>query len=143
MLFCLRLRFWSANVSNNLRILIDASVERTTAKELMGSASLRVKCVWDVPELKDKEDSAVMDFAIAERRIVVTTDKGFNEKVFKICEHFGIIIINTRSKHRAAPVFKQFLLSGNRKHSEDSVTYINETNIRVKKHDAKVIDFPL
>ncbi len=84
-----------------------------------------------------------MDFAIAERRIVVTADKGFNERAFKICEHFGIIIINTRSKHRAAPVFKRFLLSGHRNEAVESVTYINETNIRVKKHNDKVVDIPL
>jgi hypothetical protein len=76
-------------------------------------------------------------------RSIVTTDKGFNEKAFKICEHPGIIIINTRSKHRAAATFKNFLLSGHRKHAEEAVTYINETNIRVKKHNNKVVDFPL
>ena len=130
-------------MGNDLRILVDASVEGPTAKELMETSSLKAKYVCDLPELKDKDDSAVMDFAVSERRIVVTTDKGFNEKAFKICEHFGIIIINTRSKHRAAPAFKRFLLSGHRKHAVESVTYINETNIRVKKHNDQVIDFPL
>ena len=130
-------------MGNDLRILIDASVEEPTARELMVEASLKAKYVCDLPELKDKQDSVVMEYAIAERRIVVTNDKGFNEKAFKICQHFGIIIINTRSKHRAAPVFKQFLLSGHRKHAEDAVTYINETNIRVKKHGDKVVDIPL
>lgn len=130
-------------MGNDLRILVDASVEGPTAKELMSTSSLKAKYVCDLPDLKDKEDRVIMDFAIAERRIVVTTDKGFNEKAFKICEHPGIIIINTRSKHRAATVFKEFLLSGHRKHTEDSVTYINETNIRVKKHNYQVVDFPL
>lgn len=130
-------------MGNDLRILVDSCVEGPTARELMSAASLRAIYVCDLPDLKDKEDTAVMAFAIAERRIVVTTDKGFNEKAFKICEHPGIIIINTRSKHRAAPTFREFLLSGHRKHAEESVTYINETNIRVKKHNNQVIDFPL
>jgi predicted nuclease of predicted toxin-antitoxin system len=130
-------------VTNDLRILVDACVEGPTARELMSASSLKAKYVCDLPDLKDKEDADVMDFAISERRIVVTTDKGFNEKAFKICEHPGIIIINTRSKHRAAPVFREFLLSGHRKHAEESVTYVNETNIRVKKHNDKVVEFPL
>ena len=129
-------------MSNDLRILVDASVEGPTARQLMATSSLKAKYVCDLPDLKNKEDVVVMDFAIAERRIVVTTDKGFNEKAFKICEHPGIIIINTRSKHRAASAFMQFLLSGHRKHAEESVTYINETNIRVKRHNNKVVDFP-
>jgi predicted nuclease of predicted toxin-antitoxin system len=130
-------------VSNDLRILIDASVEDPTARALMAISSLRAKYVADLPDLKNKADTVVMDFAIGERRIVVTADKGFNEKAFKICEHPGIIIIATRSRHRAAPVFKQFLLSGHRQQVVESVTYINETNIRVKKHNDKVVDFPL
>jgi predicted nuclease of predicted toxin-antitoxin system len=130
-------------VANDLRILIDASVEGPTARALMSVSSLKAKYVSDLPDLRNKEDVVVMDFAKAERRIVVTTDQGFNEKAFKICEHPGIIIINTRSKHRAAPTFKNFLLSGHRKHAEEAVTYINETNIRVKKHNNKVVDFPL
>jgi predicted nuclease of predicted toxin-antitoxin system len=130
-------------VSNDLRILFDACIEESTARELMSVSSLKATYVRDFPDLKDKEDALVMNVAISERRIIVTSDKGFNEKVFKICEHFGIIIINTRSRHRAASVFKQFLLSGHRKHAEESVTYINETNIRVKKHNEKVLDFPL
>ena len=87
MLSCSHRKFWSALVGNDLRILIDASVERMTAEELMKNASLKVVCVCDVPALKDKADSVVMEFAVANRRIVVTTDKGFNEKAFKICEH--------------------------------------------------------
>ena len=130
-------------MGNDLRILIDASVEGPTARDLMSVSALKAKYVCDLPDLKDKADTIVMDFAIAERRIVITTDKGFNEKAFKICEHPGIIIINTRSKHRAGPTFKQFLLSGYRSQAEESVTYINETNIRVKKHNDKVVDFPL
>ena len=135
--------FWSVPVTNDLRILVEASVEGPTARLLMAQGSLKAKYVCDIPELKDKPDTTVMAFAISERRIVVTTDKGFNEKAFKICEHFGIIIINTRSKHRAAPTFIAFLLSGHRKEAEESVTYINETNIRVKQHNDKVVDFPL
>lgn len=130
-------------MSNDLRVLVDACIEEPTARELLAVSALKAKYVRDLPDLRDKEDALVMNVAIAERRIIVTNDKGFNEKAFKICEHFGIIIINTRSRHRAASIFKQFLLSGHRKHAEESVTYINETNIRVKKHNEKVLDFPL
>src|SRR5690348_16976488 len=96
--YCLLQAFWSARVTNDLRILVDACIEEMTARELMSLSSLKAKYVRDLPHLKDKEDALVMNVAISERRIVLTTDKGFNEKAFKICEHFGIIIINTRSK---------------------------------------------
>jgi predicted nuclease of predicted toxin-antitoxin system len=33
---------------------------------------LKAKYVADLPDLRDKEDVVVMDFAIAERRIIVT-----------------------------------------------------------------------
>ena len=131
-------------MASDLRLLIDACVEEPTARQLMNASSgLKSKYVCDLPEVDGKEDTTVMEFAKRERRIVVTTDKGFNEKVFRICTHPGIIIINTRSKHRAAPVFRQFILSGHRKYAVDSVTYINETTIRVKQHNEKVLDFPL
>jgi predicted nuclease of predicted toxin-antitoxin system len=128
-------------VTNDLRVLIDASIEEPTARALMSLSSLKAKYVADLPDLKDKEDALVMNVAIADRRIVVTVDKGFNEKVFKICEHFGIIIISTRSKHRAG--FSLGIVNTLKNRLHIYITYINETNIRVKKHNKQVLDFPL
>lgn len=129
-------------MTTDLRLLLDEAIEDNIAEEIMNLSS-KCKYVRHLTDLKTKTDVEVMAYAQKESRIVVTTEGNFNEKSFRICKHCGIIVIRTRSKHRAAPVFKAFLLSGHRKHAENSVTVINERVIRIKKHGGVIVEFPL
>lgn len=77
-----------------------------------------------------------MEVAKQERRILVTTDRGLNERAFPICTHPGIIMLRFSCRHEPAAqrVFRKFLLSGLRKHAKDSVTYLSETEATIKGH---------
>src|SRR6266700_3884291 len=130
---------WSVLLTTKLRILIDAAVTNPLAKQLMKASCLNAVYVREIPHLTSATDSALMEHAKEEKRILVTTETGINEKSFKICSHPGIIIFATRDRHESiqAKLFQKFLLSGFRKHTKDAVTYLTSKNAIVKSHDGE------
>lgn len=129
-------------MGTDLRLLIDEAVQDDIAAEIVASSqALKCKYVRDLAELKSRSDEDVMAYAQKDRRIVLTTESKFDDKSFKICTHFGIIVIATGSTYRAAPALKRFLLSGHRKEAENAVTFINEVGARVKKHGGVVSEY--
>jgi len=126
-------------LTTKLRILIDAAVTNPLAEELMKASCLNAAYVRNIPHLVDATDSALMEHAKEEKRILVTTETGINEKSFNICSHPGIIILATRNRHESiqAKVFQRFLLSGLRKYTKDAVTYLTDKNATVKSHDGE------
>ena len=80
-----------------------------------------------------------MQYAKRENRIVITTETAINERAFPICSHPGIIVLALRERHEAigARIFQRFLLSGFRKYTKDSVTYLFEEKAVVRSHDGE------
>jgi len=126
-------------LTTKLRLLIDACVTNPLAKELMKASCLKAVYVRDLPNLVDASDSALIEYAREENRILLTIETGINEKAFRICSHPGIIVLMTRDRHESiqAKVFQRFLLSGLRKHTKDAVTYVHSKNAIVKSHDGE------
>jgi predicted nuclease of predicted toxin-antitoxin system len=123
-------------VSTNLRLLLDEAVTDTLARLIRESSSaINVEYVRDLP-IRGASDVAVMDYARKESRIVVTTETGMNHKSFPVCKHPGIIVLAGRRRHESihAGIFERFLRSGHRKAAEDAVTFLSESEIRIKSH---------
>jgi len=124
-----------------LRVLIDAAVTDPLADELMEASCLKAEYARDIPGLCEAPDEGIMQYAKQENRIVITTETGFNERAFPICSHPGIIILALRDRHEAigARIFQRFLLSGFRKYTKDSVTYLSEEKAVVRTHDGESV----
>jgi len=128
-------------MGTDLRLLLDEAIQNDVAEEIMNASSaLKCKYVRDIPELRSESDAAVMAYAQQDKRIVVTTEGKFDDKSFPICTHLGIIVIRARSIYRAAPIFKQFVLSGRRKEAKNCVTFINEKSVLIKCHGNHVAE---
>src|SRR6266436_8108653 len=105
----------------------------------MKASCLNALYVRDIPTLVEASDEAVMEFAKEDDRILITTETGINERAFKICSHPGIIVLSARDRHETiqAEIFQKFLLSGHRKHTKDSVTYVTSKTAVVRSHDGE------
>lgn len=128
-------------MTTKLRVLIDAAVTDPLATELMKASCLKAEYARDIPTLCAATDDAIMQYAREESRIVITTETGINEWAFPICSHPGIIVLALRERHEAigARIFQRFLLSGHRKHTKDSVTYLSQTKAIVRNHDGEFV----
>ena len=128
--------YWSIQLSTNLRILLDEAITDPLADEIRRSSSaISVEYMRELP-IKGAKDPAVMDYAKANNRIVVTTETAFNERTFPICTHPGIIVLAGRGRHESfhAGIFRKFLLSGHRALAKEAVTYISKKTVRIKSH---------
>ena len=130
-------------LNTNLRLLLDECVTNPLAEMLKGlSSALNVEYLRDLG-LSGIEDHDVMQLAIQKNRIVVTTETGLNHKKFKICRHPGIIVIGGRHRHETAQAnaFRKFMLSGHRSKTNHAVTFLSETEARIKtSNDDSVAD---
>lgn len=126
-------------MSTKLRLLLDEQIPHQLAKRLERFRALN--CVY-VPELhlKGKDDTVLMEYARQENRILVTTDRGLDERAFPICTHPGIIILGFSCRHEpsAQRAFRKFLLSGARKHTKDSVTHLSDDSASIRGHGGAV-----
>jgi predicted nuclease of predicted toxin-antitoxin system len=92
-----------------VKLLLDACVWGKAAKQLR-EAGHDVVWVGDWPE--DPGDDAILSFAHAEERILVTIDKDFGEwAVLRDMPHHGILRIVNFSAHKHAEVCSAVLLA--------------------------------
>ena len=73
---------------------------------------------------KGTPDHTLVRYATDGGKILVTVEGRLNEKLYRICTHSGIIVINARKRHEAeqADLFQRFMRSGHRGASRHSVT---------------------
>jgi predicted nuclease of predicted toxin-antitoxin system len=79
-----------------MRILVDENIPRVTVERLR-------ECGHDVMDIRGTEsqglsDLDLWDVAIADRRALITTDKGFTQN--RRTSHFGILIVRLRQPNR-------------------------------------------
>ena len=130
-------RYWSTQLTTNLRLLLDECVTDPLAKALGDcSSALNIEYIRD-NGMGTAEDAAVIRYATQENRIVVTTETGINHKKFKICTHPGIIVLGGKHRHESiqAEIFQKFLLSGHRKEAHHAVTFLSQHEARIKTGD--------
>jgi len=129
-------------LTTNLRLLLDEAITDPLAKMLKGSSSaLNVEYIREMPDMVESLDADVVKYATKEDRIVVTTETGINHKKFKICTHPGIIVLGGKRRHETihADLFKRFLLSGHRKEAHHAVTFLSDSQARIKKSDTEEV----
>ena len=69
-------------------------------------------------------DRELVEYATEGGKILVTVEGRLNEKLYKICTHSGIIVINATKRHEIeqAKLFARFMRSGHRSRSVHAVT---------------------
>jgi predicted nuclease of predicted toxin-antitoxin system len=121
-------------LTTNLRLLLDECVTDPLAKMITEcSSALNIEYIRDIG-MCGADDAQVITYATKVGRIVVTTETGINHRKFKICTHPGIIVLGGKRRHETihAEAFKKFLLSGYRKDANHAVTFLSETEVRIK-----------
>lgn len=127
-------------MNTNLRLLLDESVTDVLAEQIQSIASgHNIEYCRDLP-IKGAADSLVVDYARKNNRIVITTETAMNQRQFPICTHPGIIVIAGKRRHESihAGIFKKFLLSGHRVEARDAVTFLSDSEMRIKNHRGDV-----
>ena len=79
-----------------MRILIDENIPRITVKRLR-ELGHDVQDVRGTPD-QGVEDSDLWSAALADSRVLITTDRGFAE--FRMIPHHGILIVRLRQPNR-------------------------------------------
>ena len=79
-----------------MKILVDENIPRTTVERLR-EAGHDVRDVRGTPDQGSK-DPDLWSMAMGERRVLITTDRGFTE--FRRIDHFGILIVRLRQPNR-------------------------------------------
>lgn len=79
-----------------MKILADENIPRVTVERLR-------ECGHDVKDIRGTENQGLSDLdlwdvAIADRRALITTDKGFTQN--RRTSHFGILIVRLRQPNR-------------------------------------------
>jgi predicted nuclease of predicted toxin-antitoxin system len=79
-----------------MRILVDENIPRTTVDRLreLGHDVKDIRGTGD----KGLADADLWDLAVRERRLLITTDKGFTE--YRAAGHCGILIVRLRQPNR-------------------------------------------
>ena len=114
-------------MSTKLRLLLDECVPEAVKQEIRSCSG-----VSSVEEISSSHplgnnstpDTEVVAYATRNKRILVTVEGRLNEKVFTICTHEGIIVINATRRHETAKarLFTRFMQSGERGRSGHAVT---------------------
>ena len=123
-------------MSTNLRLLLDEAITEPLARLIRDSSNaITVEYMRELP-IRSAKDDAVIDYAREHSRIVVTTESHMNHKTFPVCTHPGIIVLTGRRKHEdaLADSFRKFLRSGRRQEAKDAVTFVSESEVRIKSH---------
>jgi predicted nuclease of predicted toxin-antitoxin system len=130
-------------LSTNLKLLLDECVSAPLEEMLrQSSAALNIESIRELG-MSGTDDAGVIDYAVKNNRIVVTTETAMNHKKYKICRHPGIIVIGGRRRHEAAQAefFRKFMLSGHRAETHHAVTFLSESEARIKtSNDSSVPD---
>ena len=80
-----------------MKILVDENIPRLTAERLR-ELGHDVRDVRNTSE-QGMEDSELWAAAITDRRLLISTDRGFTE--YRRHDHFGILIVRLRQPNRA------------------------------------------
>ena len=124
-------------MSTDLRLLIDEMVEEPLVRAIGGMSAIRAVYAGNIPEVRGKDDNAVIDYAIQERRVIFTLERRFAE--YKVCTNPGIMILTVRERHEAirGRVFQKFILSGHRKHVNNALTLLSSGEAHVTNHSGE------
>ncbi len=79
-----------------MRILVDENIPRMTADRLR-ELDHDVKDIRGTAD-KGLPDAGLWDLAVRERRLLITTDKGFTQ--YRAASHSGILIVRLRQPNR-------------------------------------------
>jgi len=79
-----------------MRILVDENIPRMTVDRL-GEIGRDVKDIRGTDD-EGLADAGLWDVAVRERRLLITTDKGFTE--YRAASHSGILIVRLRQPNR-------------------------------------------
>lgn len=121
-------------MSTDLRLLIDEMVAQPLVRAIAKISAIKSVYAGEIPELKGKDDNAVMDYAIREKRIVFTTERRF--AAYGVCTNPGILILTVRERHEAMRrrVFQRFIRSGYRKHINNALTRLSDGEAHITDH---------
>jgi predicted nuclease of predicted toxin-antitoxin system len=127
-------------LSKKIRILLDESLGNSVAEAIRQSSNAISAAEYTRhTSLKGAKDPGVVAYATAAKRIVVTADRGMNEKRYPICKNAGIIIIHSDNELDHSVIFKRFLLSGHKADAKDAVTYLYTNRARIKNHSGEKV----
>ncbi len=115
-----------------MKFLVDECVGPTVAKWLKQQNYNAISIYDDVPGI---DDNAVLNKALSENRILITSDKDFGEMIFKNnMQHCGVLLLRLTDERPANKI--QILSSILRKHSQDlfgNFVVATEKTIRIIK----------
>jgi predicted nuclease of predicted toxin-antitoxin system len=114
-------------LSTKIALLLDECVPAplaTAIEETSGISSCEIISADHPLGNRGTPDYALVRYASENNRILVTIEKRLNEKLYAICTHSGIIVLQckTRFEPRLAGLFKSFMKSGHRMKSYHAVT---------------------
>ena len=114
-----------------MRFLVDECTG-TSVVACLCSAGHDAVAVADVMPEADDED--ILDYAVAEERIVVTNDKDFGEMVFRSRRlHRGVVLLRLHDEHAENKVrAMKAVLAQVGKQLWDRFTVVTEAGIRVR-----------
>ena len=122
-------------MTSDLRLLLDECLRRELADEIKKWSSVNAVWVNDTVTLPSTEDEPLMDVAREQNRILVTEESRLDDKRFTICTHPGIIVFRARKRHAStkADLFRQFMLSGQRRRARKAVTFLKTEEVIFKE----------
>ena len=121
-------------MNTKLRILVDEDIEDEVADAVCSISAFNSACVRDIPAIKGKPDGDVMKYAQSDDRIVLTMDGDYNKRNYPICQHKGIIRIESKSKHKTVviKIVEGFVRGGNRSKSKHAITILTQESYRIE-----------
>jgi len=114
-------------LSTKLPLLLDECVPASLSKvieEQSGISSFEAITATHPLGNRGTPDKDLVSYATENDKILVTVEGRLNEKLFTICTHPGIIVINATRRHEdeQAKLFVRFMQSGHRIGSVHAVT---------------------
>lgn len=117
---------------NKLKFIVDECVGSLVAKWLIENG---YDAISVIAEMKGSKDITILNRAVAENRIIITSDKDFGDIVFhKKAQHTGIVLIRLKNgspAHKIKALENLFNNYGDQ--LTDNFIVISDANIRVIK----------
>ncbi len=116
-----------------MKLLLDSCVWGKAKEELVAAGH---DVVWAGDWLSDPGDSAILQRAHAEGRVLVTLDKDFGELAVVYRQaHTGIIRMHKVSARHQAGMLVKILAEHGKELSKGAIVSVNEYRIRVRRSD--------
>lgn len=114
-------------MSTKIPLLLDECVPAPLRREIQafsGISSFEAITADHPLGNRGTPDEVVVKYATDEGKILVTVEGRLNEKLYRICTHSGIIVINATKRHEVeqANLFGRFMRSGHRGAARHAVT---------------------